>query len=106
VGTEIVKALVAGGGGVGERDEMQKNFSRAGSPAAIGGSIDTAERLLAGQFIGLKKQYEQTTHRDDFEDRMTPEALEIFHKMGGSPGGAQMGGDAHPPPPPGFVVQQ
>lgn len=81
VGTEIIKALVAGGGGVGERDEMQHNFNRANSPAALAGVADTAELLLAGQFVGLKKQYEQTTGQSNFDDRLTPEALRIFQKL-------------------------
>lgn len=81
VGTEIMKALVAGGGGVGEREAMQDSFSRAASPEAISGALDTAETLLAGQFVGLGKQYQQTTKRDDFEERLTPQALEIFNRI-------------------------
>lgn len=81
VGGEIMKALVAGGGGQGERDELRFAFDRAMSPRALGGAINTAERLLAGQFRGLKKQYETTTGLSDFEQaKMTAEALAIFNR--------------------------
>src|SRR5208282_3953662 len=73
VGAEIMKALVAGGGGVIERQDMQEAFNRAGSEAAIDGAINTAERLLARQFTGLKKQYELATRREDFDEGMTSE---------------------------------
>jgi hypothetical protein len=98
VGGEIMKALVAGGGGQSERDELRFAFDRAMSPQALGGAINTAERLLAGQFRGLKKQYETTTGLTDFEQaKMTDEALGIFKRYptsesaGGGAGGPASG---------------
>jgi len=81
VGTEIMKALVAGGGGVEERRTMQDSFNRAQAPEQLNQAMDTAERLLSGQFVGLKKQYEQTTKRDDFGKRLTPEANKVFERF-------------------------
>jgi len=76
-----MKALVNAGGGVGEREEMRDAFDKVDSPSQIGGAIDTAERLLAGQYTGLETQYKQNTKRSDFQEKMTPEALSIFNKF-------------------------
>lgn len=83
VGPEIVKALVQGGGGQAERQDMESAFARVSSPDQINGAIDTAERLLSGQFVGLKRQYETSTGLTDFDQHMTPEAWKIFQGFQG-----------------------
>jgi hypothetical protein len=96
VGAEVMKAIVVGGGGVTERNAIRDQFARAGSPAAIGGAIDTAEKLLAGQFVGLKRQYEQTTGQTDFDSRMTDEALSIYQKLSPAGGAASVSDGGKP----------
>ena len=80
VGGEIMKALIAGGGGQTERQELRSAFDKVHSPEQIAGAIEVAERLLAGQFSGFKKQYEGATGFDDFDDKISEEALPIFQK--------------------------
>ena len=57
VGKEVVKAIVAGGGGVTERQEAEDMVNRAKSPEQLKGVIATVKQLLAGQLGGLKRQY-------------------------------------------------
>lgn len=75
VGQEIVKAIVAGGGGVGEREEAGKRIDKANSPAQLSGVIKTYKDLMAGQLKGLRKQYEDTTGLKNFDDRLFPATL-------------------------------
>lgn len=74
VAKEVVKAIVANGGGVEERREAEATIARQNSPAQLAGVIQTYKRILAGQLKGLKKQYEDTTKLKNFDDRLTPEA--------------------------------
>lgn len=77
VAKEVVKAIVAGGGGVGEREEISSLVSAANSPAQLKGAIETGKKLLAGQLGGLKKQYE-SAGGVDFDRFMTPAALDAL----------------------------
>lgn len=72
VGNEIVKAIVGAGGGVSDRDKAQQAVNAASSPAQLKGVIDTYKTLMKGQLGGLKQQYENSTGRKDFYDRLTP----------------------------------
>lgn len=75
VADEIVKGVVGSGGGVSDREEAAKSIAAVKSPAQLAGVINRYKDLLGGQLHGLKKQYEATTKRTDFEDRfLTPEA--------------------------------
>lgn len=75
VADEIVKGVVGSGGGVSDREEAAKSIAAANSPKQLVGVINRYKDLLGGQLHGLKKQYEATTKRTDFEDRfLTPEA--------------------------------
>jgi hypothetical protein len=49
VGQEVVKAIVAGGGGVGEREEAAKIFSSASSPAQLKGAIQHYRMVMGAQ---------------------------------------------------------
>jgi hypothetical protein len=73
VGDEIIKAIVGGGGALADRENAQNQINRANSPAQLRGVISTYKELMAGQLRGLKKQYTDTTGRNDFDERLAPE---------------------------------
>lgn len=74
MGTEVEKAVLAGGGSAGERESMARMFNPAMGPAQAAGAADTARKLLGGQLTGLRLQYKNTTGLDDFETHLTPDA--------------------------------
>lgn len=73
VGDEIIKAIIGGGGALADRENAQNQIDRAESPQQLKGVIKTYKELMGGQLKGLKKQYEDTTGRKDFDDRLSPE---------------------------------
>lgn len=81
VTAEIIKAVVASGGGVRERQEAEANFSTANSPAQLKGAINTYMQLLGGQLNSLGLQYENTTGRTDFDKKLTGEAKKAFKSV-------------------------
>lgn len=84
VGDEIIKAIVGGGGALADRENAQNQINRANSPQQLLGVIQTYKELMAGQLGGLKKQYSDTTHRGNFDARLSPEAkTELERKYGG-----------------------
>jgi len=90
VTAEIIKAVVASGGGVTERQEAERNFSTANSPAQLKGVMNTYKELLGGQLKSLNLQYENTTGRKDFDKKLTPDAKATLGKLRG--GEAPAGG--------------
>ena len=90
VTAEVIKAVVASGGGVTERQEAERNFAAASSPAQLKGVIDTYKKLLGGQLNSLGLQYANTTGRKDFESKLTPAAKTEFQRIRGEqqPAGA------------------
>lgn len=87
IGAEVVKSIVGAGGGVAERQEASNNISAASSPEQLMGAIETTQKLMGGQLRGLKKQYEDTTKKKDFLDRLTPEARKIAESLDKDEGG-------------------
>jgi len=81
VTAEIIKAVVASGGGVRERQEAEANFATANSPAQLKGVINTYKQLLGGQLNSLGLQYENTTGRTDFDKKLTSEAKSEYKKI-------------------------
>lgn len=67
VAKEVVKAIVAGGGGVAEREEISNLMDKANSPAQLKGVIDHFSELMSAQKAGLLDQYQRTTGRTDGE---------------------------------------
>jgi hypothetical protein len=51
-----MKAIVAGGGGVGEREELQKTMDNAKSPQQLKGVIQQYRSLMAAQYENLLAQ--------------------------------------------------
>lgn len=82
VGNEVVKGAIGAGGGVGDREKTASNLSRAGSPAQLVGALDQYQGLLAGQIQGLKRQYETTTKRTDFDRFLLPETQKALGSVG------------------------
>jgi len=75
VADEIIKAIVGAGGGVGDRENAQKQISAASSPEQLHGVIDTYKTLMKGQLGGIEQQYQNATGKTDFAKRMlSPEA--------------------------------
>lgn len=83
VTAEVIKAVVASGGGVTERQEAERNFAAASSPAQLKGIIDTYKKLLGGQLNSLNLQYTNTTGRKDFESKLTPAAKSELQRIRG-----------------------
>lgn len=81
VTAEIIKAVVASGGGVRERQEAENNFAAANSPAQLKGVINTYKQLLGGQLNSLGLQYENTTGRKDFDKKLTGDAKKEFSSV-------------------------
>lgn len=74
VADEVVKAIIGGGGGVGDRDKAQSIITSASSPGQLAGAIKTVKTLMAGQLHGLRLQYKNSVGLDDFETHLSPGA--------------------------------
>lgn len=74
VKAEIVKAVSGAGGGAGDRERALAGIDKAASPAQLKGAIGVAQKLMGGQLGGLRRQYEQSTGRKDFESLLSPDA--------------------------------
>jgi len=86
VTAEVIKAVVASGGGVTERQEAERNLATANSPQQLKGVINTYKQLLGGQLTSLNLQYENTTGRKDFDKKLTGEAKNVVKELRGSAG--------------------
>ncbi len=82
VGQELVKAIVASGGGVTERQEAGQRLSSAYTPEQLRGVIETYQKLMAGQLKGLQKQYEVSTGEKNFDTYLSPESKAVLDKLG------------------------
>jgi len=94
VGDEIIKAIVAGGGALADRENAQNQINAANTPAQLKGVIKTYKELMAGQLKGLKKQYEDTTFLRDFDERLAPETRSELEAIQG--GAAPSGKTGNP----------
>ena len=81
VGAEIIKAIVARGGGVDERKEAANRISRISSPDQLVGYINTTQELLAGQLYSLENQYKTTTKQNDFGDKLLPRSKDALARL-------------------------
>lgn len=76
VGDEIIKAIVGSGGALADRENAQNQINAANSPAQLTQIVKTYKALMAGQLHGLRKQYENSTGRDDFNAKLFPETVQ------------------------------
>lgn len=81
VSAEIVKTIVANGGGVKERDEAANDFAAANSPAQLKDVMNGYRKLMGGQLNSLSLQYENTTGRKDFDKKLTPGAKKALSNL-------------------------
>jgi len=82
------------GGGVADRERALAGIDKASSPAQLKGAIDTARRLMGGQLGGLKRQYEQSTGRKDFERFLSEDSKPYLNTKEGT---GDSNAAAHPP---------
>lgn len=69
VAKEVLKSIVAGGGGVEERLELERLMNSAKTTKQLNGVVDTYLHLMSAQKDGLEKQYELSTGRKDAKTR-------------------------------------
>jgi len=69
VAKEVLKSIVAGGGGVEERQELSHLLSNAKTGPQLKGVIQTYLHLMEAQKDGLERQYEVSTGRKDAKTR-------------------------------------
>lgn len=65
VGQEVVKAIVAGGGSAGERDEAAKAFANEKSPDQLKGAIQHYRMVMKAQADNLKEQRRAAGLKDE-----------------------------------------
>jgi hypothetical protein len=59
-----------------DREEAAKTIDAANSPAQLKGVIKQYKELMKGQLDGLRKQYEATTGKSDFDKKFLSEAAQ------------------------------
>lgn len=69
VGKEVLKAIVAGGGGVEERQELSRTLDNAKSTKQLKGVSESYLHLMEAQKEKLERQYELSTGRKDAKTR-------------------------------------
>jgi hypothetical protein len=69
VAKEVLKSIVAGGGGVEERQELAHLLDNAKTTKQLNGVVDTYLHLMGAQKQGLERQYELSTGRKDAATR-------------------------------------
>lgn len=72
---EVVKSISGAGGGVEDRQSALAGLADGASAEQMHGSVNIAKRLMGGQLGGLKRQFEHSTGRADFESMLSPDAL-------------------------------
>lgn len=70
VSGEVAKAAIGSNNALADRQELREPLNSAGSPNQLIAPIKAYKGLMAGQLKGLKKQYEDTTGRKNFDSRI------------------------------------
>jgi hypothetical protein len=94
VGGEVAKALTGSNMALKDREEVRDSISRANSPAQLAGSVRRLQELMGGQLNSLNLQYETSTGRKDFGNKLTPRSKEVVQELRGGQAPAM----AAPPP--------
>jgi hypothetical protein len=80
VGAEVSKAVIGSNNALADREELRKPLLSANSVPQITGAIEAYQGLMAGQLKGLKKQYEDTTGKKNFDTRVRETTRNILLK--------------------------
>lgn len=83
VGGEVAKALTGANMALKDREEIRDSISRANSPAQLAGSVRRLQELMGGQLNSLNLQYETSTGRKDFDNKLTPRSKEVLKELRG-----------------------
>ena len=75
---EINRAFLGVAGGQSERDKMLGMLNAKMSPAQFANTVKTLQTLMVGQLKSSKLNYEATTKRTDFANRLSPRAQQIL----------------------------
>jgi hypothetical protein len=94
VGQEVVKAVVANGGSMREREEAADAFNRANSPAQLAGVIKSYQALLGGRLKSTQLRYENDTGLKDFQTKLLPATIRAI--SGATPAAAGAGATVKP----------
>lgn len=75
VSGEVAKAVLPGGGGEKEREELAAPLNKANSPAQLAGAIATIKTALAGKTEALRNQWDLGTNgtQGDFNKFLLPQ---------------------------------
>lgn len=93
---EVVKAIVGGGGGVGDREKAAETINAAQTPQQLKEAIGTVKTLMGGQLVGLEQSYRAGTGKTDFRNKyLSPEAQKAFDSLQ-QPGTAPVSSPASP----------
>jgi len=90
VGQEVVKAVVANGGSMREREEAAGAFNRANSPAQLAGVIKSYQALLGGRLKSTQLRYENDTGLKDFQAKLLPATIRAISGAEATPAGAAL----------------
>ncbi len=94
VGGEVVKATVGSQNALGDRDELRKTIDPALAQGQALGIIKTYTNLMGGQVRGIKKQYEEGTGLNNFEQKyLLPRTVSALRAAEGEAAGVG-GGNA------------
>lgn len=86
VGAEVSKAIIGSNNALADREELRKPLNSANSPDQLMGAIQAYKSLMTGQLKGLGKQYEDTTGKKDFNNRLRENTRSIL--LGGADSGS------------------
>jgi hypothetical protein len=78
VGAEVSKAIIGSNNALADREELRKPLQNANSPEQLAGAIQAYKALMTGQLRGLKKQYEDTTGKKDFNNRLRDNTKQVL----------------------------
>ena len=87
VGAEVSKAIIGSNNALADREELRKPLQTANSIPQINGAITAYQALMAGQLKGLKKQYEDTTGKKNFDSRIRENTRNVLAGGDGTGGG-------------------
>lgn len=83
VGNEVVKSVLgSSAGSLTDRQDIQSAWSKANSPAQLLGVLRDVQAFGTGQVDALRRQYQTSTGRTDFDHMLSPNARTLF---GGAP---------------------